>query len=44
VEPKRKQRNMCRVWSGNLKARDYLEDLDVNERIILRRILKNRIG
>ena len=33
-----------RFWSGKLKERDHLEDLEVNERIILKWILKNWDG
>jgi hypothetical protein len=28
-------RNACKIWSENLKERDHLEELDVDERIIL---------
>jgi hypothetical protein len=30
------------IWSGNLKEMDYLGDLVVGERIILKRILEKR--
>jgi hypothetical protein len=35
-------RERAGVWCGNLKQRDNLENLDVNERIIIKLIL-NRI-
>ena len=35
---------MCTgFWRGNLKERDHLEGLDIDERIILKGILKNRV-
>jgi len=30
------RRDVYRIWWGNLRERDYLEDPDVDERIILR--------
>ena len=36
----RKSRHMCgTVWWGSLKERDYMEDLGIDGRIILRLIL-----
>jgi len=37
-------RNAYKCWSGNLKGRDHLEDLGMNEKIILEWILKNGVG
>lgn len=31
-----------KLWSENLKGRDHLEDLDVDVRIILKRVLKKQ--
>jgi len=30
------RRDVYRIWWGNLRERDYLEDPDVDERVILR--------
>jgi len=35
-----KNRNVYRIWFGVLNLRDHLEDLGVDERIILKWILK----
>jgi hypothetical protein len=32
------------LWPGNLKGRDYLEDLGVNGRIHIEMDKKNRVG
>jgi hypothetical protein len=36
--------NAYKFWSENMKGRDHLEELGVNGRIKLERILKNRVG
>ena len=39
-----KNRNVYRVWLGNLNLRDHLEDVGVDESIILKWILKKWDG
>jgi hypothetical protein len=37
-------RNMCKILVGKPEGRNHLEDLGVDGRIILKWILKNRLG
>jgi hypothetical protein len=37
-----KKLNAYSVWWGNLKDREHLEDLGIDDRLILKRFLKTR--